>query len=571
MGKVSVICLPPGPKGEKVGVDDYLVQGHSIGDLHKLAVEPPDRAAHPSGEEMLSGILRDVERSRLGPGQAVSILCTSAVPLHIRRTLVSRLVISLLKKRGRFLKCAANRFYFRTEKKQLFEIDSFEFSAFLSDLFGLNQTEQDFKFVQADLHTEAHLRGEETEIRRVSYYDRGNNILYVDRFDGQMYRLNGQSIELVDNGTDGVLFNKGPDWKPYRYAEGIPSNGLLTQTLVDDIPFQRDVFAPIMPDQQRMTFSLWLFSLFFESLLPTKPILALIGEKGSGKTTALRRVLRFLFGPGADVTALEREREDAFVAAITHGYLVILDNLDGKIAWINDRLAVAATGSLIQRRRLYTTNEAVAYHPKCFLAITSRNPKFKRDDVVDRLLLLKVERLEHFAPERELLEAVDARRDELWSELLSDLNEIVAALRQSTIKPDIQFRMSDWADLCWRIAEQQGVGAEFLSILKQLSTEQSAFLLEDDLLYICLLAWLENPRNSGREVNAGILYNELNEIALREKMEWPYNNTMSLAKRLNNVKSNLAQLIPLTIRRDARRRTFYTFQAIVGCPDEVTR
>lgn len=42
--EVTVIYLPPGHQGEKVGVDDYLAQGHTIDDLKKLAsVEPPSQ------------------------------------------------------------------------------------------------------------------------------------------------------------------------------------------------------------------------------------------------------------------------------------------------------------------------------------------------------------------------------------------------------------------------------------------------------------------------------------------------------------------------------------------------
>ena len=90
------------------------------------------------------------------------------------------------------------------------------------------------------------------------------------------------------------------------------------------------------------------------------------------------------------MTGLEREREDAFVAAITNNYIVIFDNVDGKMAWVNDRLATAASGSLILRRRLYTTNEVAIYQPKCFIGLTSRDPRFKRDDVADRLVILAV-------------------------------------------------------------------------------------------------------------------------------------------------------------------------------------
>lgn len=48
--KVKSIYLPPGPKGEKVGVDDYLAAGHTLDDLLALAGEeppsPPPKKVH---------------------------------------------------------------------------------------------------------------------------------------------------------------------------------------------------------------------------------------------------------------------------------------------------------------------------------------------------------------------------------------------------------------------------------------------------------------------------------------------------------------------------------------------
>lgn len=560
---------------KKVGVDDYLLK-HNDEELLNLAIEAPEQNKSPFPDSWLVRILEDMKVSRLTPRKAVEMVRDmSNVSQHMRRTLVSTVVITALTNCGRFIRSPQGRYYFHRIKKQLLELDSFEFSALLSDLFGLNQTEQEFKFSLADLHTEVYLRGEEAEVHHFAYYSSSTNVLYVDRFDGEMYRLNGENIRLVDNGTDGIVFIHHPEWKPYLFIEDsvhdIKRDELLAKTLVKDIPFEQDSFAPLTPDQQRMVFILWLYSLFFESILPTKPIMTFIGEKGSGKTTALRRILRLFFGPGSDVTGLERDREDAFIAAITHNYLAVFDNLDGKVSWINDRLAIAATGSSIQRRKLYTTNELVIYRPRCFLAVTSRNPQFKRDDIADRLILLKVDRLKSFIPESTLLKQVDSNRDLLLTEMLCDLNEILASLKKEVDTPKYQFRMSDWAALCWRIAAFLGVGNEFNTILSKLSVEQSTFVLGDDPLYICLTTWLENPDNINREVNSRTLYNELAAIAQTEQIEWTYTSAISLGKRLNNIKSNIAQLIPFHVRTDPRRRNFYKFHSDERVNDEVTR
>jgi hypothetical protein len=563
-------AILPSSNGNKVGVDDYLLE-HDVEDLINLATNALEEVASQHIED-IQNIFQDIEAGRVKPEKAVSKLRgLKGAPLYQRRSLISKMVVAVLKKCGTFIKNIEGRFYFHSPTKQLFDLDGFEFGAMLSDTFGLNQTESEFKFTLTDLNNEAHLRGQVTQIYRLAYYDRQTNTLYIDKFDGTVYRLNGENIEIVDNGTDGVMFTKLPSWEPYKYVKGSNIDGLLNATLIDDIPFQKDSFAPLTSGEQRMVFSLWIFSIFFESLLPTKPILAIIGEKGSGKTTTLRRVVRLLFGSKADVFGLERDKEDAFIANITHNYVAVFDNLDGRISWINDRLALTATSSLIGRRKLYTTNEAVYYQPRCFLALTSRNPQFKRDDVVDRLILLKVERLEHFCPESEILETIASQRDLLWTELLKDLNSIVARLGKENGKPRTDFRMSDWATLCWRIAELQGVGDPFDSILYKLSLEQANFAMEDDPLYLCLALWLQNQTNVGREINSKTLFDELSVIAEKEKIGWDYKSTISFAKRLNNVGSNLKQLLGLDIRKDNRGRKYYAFGLLdVKASDGVT-
>jgi len=559
--KVFHIILPS-DGSEKVGVDDYLMK-HPLEDLLNLVVEPQNIPLG-SPDETLSSLLLEIESGNLRPRLAIiKIRSLKGVPLHLRRSLISRLVIIILIKAGNFVKNAEGRFYFHSATKQLLELDSFEFGALFSDIFGINPTEPEYKFTLADLNTEAHLRAKESQIYRLSFYDKKNNLLYVDRFDGNIYRLDGKKVELVDNGTDGIVFTKQATWEPYQYIDGSSSDGLFSRLLVDDIPFEKDTFAPIKADEQRIVFALWIFSLFFESLLPTKPILAFIGEKGSGKTTALRRVLRFMFGNRVDVIGLERGKEDAFIATITHNFLVVFDNLDGKIPWINDRLALASTSSSTQRRRLYTTNDVATFEHRCFIGLTSRNPQFKRDDVVDRLILLKVERLGDFRPESKMMQLVISQRDTLWTEIINDLNTILSYLPAISGGPKTKFRMADWADLCWRIAQSQGIADVFDNILKKLSNEQAKFTLEDDPLYISLVLWLEKQDNVGREVDAKTLFNELSNIAESEKLDWNYKSTISFAKRLTNINSNLVQVLGAKEIKDSRGRKYYCFYPIV--------
>lgn len=252
-----------------------------------------------------------------------------------------------------------------------------------------------------------------------------------------------------------------------------------------------------------------------------------------------------------------------------------IDNVDGSVQWLNNRLATLATGGHIQKRRLYTTNECVIYHPKCFVVLTSREPTFRREDVADRLLILTVDRLENFTPEEEMLARIDRLRNQLWTELIHDLNDIVTVLKNQPSRYPSKFRMADWSSLCSTIADSHGIGDQFQRVLKKLSQQQSAFTLEEDPLFVCLQNWMNDSMNHGREVSTGELYEELKAIATgisdsdaddsydtydpKLIKEWPYPNTLSFGSRLKNIKGNLQDFFEIDRYQSLGGRTRYCF------------
>ena len=66
------------------------------------------------------------------------------------------------------------------------------------------------------------------------------------------------------------------------------------------------------------------------------------------------------------------------------------------------------------------------YTPRCFPAITSRDPlSFKRDDLADRLFMIILLRREEFIPESDLNRRIITDRNAMWRELLTNLNKII--------------------------------------------------------------------------------------------------------------------------------------------------
>jgi len=468
---------------------------------------------------------------------------------------VSGVVLDEMREHGRFYRTPTDQYYwFSKDLKRLCEIGDKFFEQLVNARYGLNKTEAEYEYLIADLETEAGRRGKESEIYRFAHYDKDNHVLYIDRNDFQMYRLNGTNIDLIPNSTDGVLFITDLQNEPFE-IKNIGGEGYLRPLIIDPTNFVQGEYVNLTALEQKYLFQIWLYTLFFEELQPTKPIQVFIGPQGSGKTTRQRICGKWLFGRHFDVQGVGEE--DDFIATITHNYFAVFDNVDTYKDWLNDRLAQTATGQRIEKRELYTTNRLVRYYPRCFLSLNSREPKFKRPDVVDRLLLFRVQELEQFQSEARLLGKIQKYRNELWSEMLIDLNQIIAALKASDETFLSQHRMADWADLGWRIAKTQDASDYFIGLLEKMDKEQSIFVLEEDPIFLCLDSWLGIPQNQGREVTASTLYNEFQIIAEKEKTSFTFKNAKSFGIHLQNILGNLREFFD--VKAEKKDRWYYTF------------
>jgi hypothetical protein len=140
---------------------------------------------------------------------------------------IGQVVIADLKHNGQFFNTSLGLFLFDNEHRKAFPLDgNVELAALLNLRYGINPKEHGFKRVLADLQSEAVLNGRKVEIRRLAYYDRERKVLYLSRFDGDMYQLNGNSVVPVPNGTDDVFFfDDRLTWEPYTYLADGPKRG----------------------------------------------------------------------------------------------------------------------------------------------------------------------------------------------------------------------------------------------------------------------------------------------------------------------------------------------------------
>jgi hypothetical protein len=290
----------------------------------------------------------------------------------------------------------------------------------------------------------------------------------------------------------------------------------------------------------------WIYTVFFPALFPSRVILCAIGPMGSGKTTTVKLVGRTFFGPSFDPTPLPHKPDD-LDAALTNETFVLLDNADKRESWLEDKLAVAATGGSVTRRALFTTNEHVRFPIRAAIAITARTPQFRREDVADRLLLLFMERFQGFTAQQ-LLEAVMAsRRDELMTRLVRGLPPLLRALRDTQGEsPRSSFRMADFAAFAHRVGPCFGFDANAVeATLRGMGNIQRRFSSEDEPVIDLLDRWL-TPANIGRWIPTSELFGELRDAAQGyhglPQLPFDFKDARQLGMRLTDLRGTLEHL-----------------------------
>jgi len=236
---------------------------------------------------------------------------------------------------------------------------------------------------------------------------------------------------------------------------------------------------------------------------------------------------------------LPREKEDAFKAAICHYPFIAFDNVDGSIHWFNDALARIATGEKIILRELFTTNKLLEFRPDVFVSLSARTPKFRRDDVVDRLLIFPVIRLEGFDPEKKIIDEVSSQRNLIMSSVLLTIQEALKTFNYASNSVLTDYRMSDFSNLVHLLACSMGEESSVKAALDYHQKIKSVFLLEEDPLLQAILKFTENKRNLHIRHTARSLFQDLGLIAEKDHFQFQYKNPNVLSKRLTNIRHNL--------------------------------
>jgi hypothetical protein len=219
-------------------------------------------------------------------------------------------------------------------------------------------------------------------------YELSHRIFYNDNLI--IYDLNQQdnSVVWIQDGncsvevTESILFARNK-----MFANQVePDFDVKPKSLLKLISKHFD-----MEEKDRKMFALYLVTCFM-GLSINHPVIIFVGEKGAGKSTALRKLERIVDPKQTDLCGIPKGA-DGLELRLSNSYFVALDNLSFISRNVSDTLARAVTGGSVTKRALYQNTEEISLNIKALLAINSVSMVVKESDLLDRSLLINLKRI----------------------------------------------------------------------------------------------------------------------------------------------------------------------------------
>lgn len=523
--KVWLVDLPTG-----LGLDDYLLRDGIDG-------------------------LRKLPRRLYDARCFVSNIRHSDLSAHEKKEQISAVVRADLAGRGRFLRTPTNQLlYFDDYARRLLQLDdsrNTELRSYVNTHYGVNASESTWSHLYEDTTSHAHENGIRAEAHNFSYFSKERKRLYVAASPVEVFRFSPSGYERVPNGTDDVFVRVPQNMAEVPRFAGSSSRSDFARLLkVSNLASGRAVSRK----QLRLLLEIFVWAVIFgPSALPTRPIVLFHGDKGSGKSSGGRAIQKTLFGPSADVSTIDRARLDGLDAALVSQHLLVLDNVDGRYDGIENRLAVAATGGELSRRKLYTTMEEQRSPVRAFVVATTRQPdSFTRDDVVDRLLYMPCARRDSFLAEGEVIASIAAGRAGWWHFVCDTLPSLVNALcRSETITTSL--RMADFANFAAAIARPLGHDPEeVLDALAAAEQEKVSFVAEQSPFPDALVAVVDHLTARGGELPDGFLNaTALLEMVRRFTPNFPFRSPQHFGQRIRTEMDSIRQRVAIEAKYDS--------------------
>lgn len=273
-----------------------------------------------------------------------------------------------------------------------------------------------------------------------------------------------------------------------------------------------------IPVPLRLLVVTWLI----DSLRPETPYpgLELVGEQGSGKSTAAE-ALRRLFDPSAcNLRGAPKTVEDIFVSA-AQNHLVAFENVSHLAGPMQDALAILSTGGGYSKRQLYTNDEEHIINVCRPWMVNGISIAVTQQDLVDRVISVECPVIATRQSSSRQWRNFETALPGILGGLLDVAARALAILPDMTLAPADRPRLMEFVLLGMAVASACGQEpAQFLMQFKELRAETVARTLDASPVAAAVLDLIE-ARPSGITAPVKAILSELDRFKPIGAEAWP--------------------------------------------------
>ena len=359
--------------------------------------------------------------------------------------------------------------------------------------------------------------------------------LRVANHDGRIY------IDLVNDGWQAIEVDpsgwrivNNPPVRFYRSKRALPL----------PMPVKGGVLAELRPfvnvtDECWPLVLGWLIGAFRPD--SKYPILKIIGEQGSAKTTTAR-VLRALIDPNTCPTRGTPRAEQDLMIAAQHNWVCAFDNLSHLSTDLSDAICRLSTGGGYGNRTHYENEEETVFHSTRPILLNGIEDIGTRSDLMDRALVVELPRIpdKHRKSEKSFYDEFVSAHPPILGAILDAIVEAMNNLPRVENTKTEWPRMVDFAQ--WAVAAEPAMGiepGEFMEAYRENRKSANQVALESSPVASALEELLKRNKG-GFKGTATVLLGHLTVKQGTSTKDWPKNHR-ALSGILKRLAPNLRQ------------------------------
>ena len=297
-------------------------------------------------------------------------------------------------------------------------------------------------------------------------------------------------VDLCETGNSRCIELGAGYWKivtnpPVRFVRGDAMQPLPT-------PLHGGSISPLwkianVPEELRILVVTWLI----DALRPDTPYpgLELIGEQGSGKSTAAEALRRVIDPSSCNLRGAPKTVEDIFVAA-GQNHVVAYENVSHLAGPMQDALAILSTGGGYAKRQLYSNDEEHIINVRRPWLINGISIAVTQQDLVDRVISIECPVIETRQSSSKQWAQFEIDLPCIFGGILDTAAKALAILPSVTLAPADRPRLVEFVMLGQAVAKSEGK-SDFLKRFNELRAETVARTLDSSPVATAILEFIE--------------------------------------------------------------------------------